>query len=48
MLNLTVKSIFFLLLKIGLSPSTTKRSGNPGYLPGVPLIAGNLAGSAIK
>jgi hypothetical protein len=36
------------LMKTASSASSSSRSGNPGYIPGAPLIAGNAFGNIIK
>ncbi len=41
-------SLEIILQQNGSSVSNTSRSGNPGYLPGAPIIAGNLNGNLIK
>ena len=45
-MNRTFTKIFS--FKFGPSASSSSRSGNPGYIPGAPLIAGNAVGNTIK
>ncbi|CAF5160044.1 unnamed protein product, partial [Rotaria sp. Silwood1] len=44
----TVQQTFTIrFIQNGSTPSTTSRSGNPGYIQGAPIIAGILNGSSV-